>query len=249
MSFLDRLSFQLYSARNFPPIDRQLETLAGLGYHKVEPFGGLLKEPDSLKSALDKNGFAVPTTHFGIDDMRADIDSAASIAKRFGVGILVLPWLNPDQRPTDAVGWTAFGKELQGFAAKLKQKDLRLAWHNHDFEMRPLPDGKIPMDLILAAAPDLLWEADIGWIVRAGGDPLPWLERYRDRIKAVHIKDVAPSGKNKEEDGWADVGNGEIDWKRLVPALRSAEIMIVEHDNPGDFERFARRSREAIAKW
>ncbi len=126
---------------------------------------------------------------------------------------------------------------------------MRLAWHNHDFEMRPLPDGKIPLDLILAAAPDVLWEADIGWIVRAGGDPLPWLERYRDRIKAVHIKDVAPSGKNKEEDGWADVGNGEIDWKRLVPALRSAEIMIVEHDNPGDFERFARRSREAIAKW
>jgi sugar phosphate isomerase/epimerase len=249
VSFLDRLSFQLYSARNFPPVDRQLATLAGLGYQKVEPFGGLLKEPDSLKSALDKNGLAAPTTHFGIDDMRADLDGAAAIAKRFGVSIIVLPWLNPDQRPTDGAGWTAFGKELQGFAAKLKAKGLRLAWHNHDFEMRPLPDGKIPLDLILSAAPDLLWEADIGWIVRAGADPLPWLERYRDRVKAVHIKDVAPSGKNKEEDGWADVGNGEIDWKRLLPALGGAEVMIVEHDNPGDFERFARRSREAIAKW
>jgi sugar phosphate isomerase/epimerase len=249
VSFLDRLSFQLYSARNFPPVDRQLATLAGLGYHKVEPFGGLLKEPDALKSALDRNGMAAPSTHIGIDMMRSDLEGAAALAKRFGVGILVLPWLNPDERPTDAAGWSAFGRELQDFATRLKAKGLRLAWHNHDFEMRPLPDGRIPLDLILAAAPDVLWEADIGWIVRAGGDPLPWLERYRDRIKAVHVKDVAPIGRNQDEDGWADVGNGQIDWKRLVPALRSAEIVIVEHDNPGDFERFARRSREAIATW
>ncbi len=119
MSFLDRLSFQLYSARNFPPIDRQLETLAGLGYHKVEPFGGLFSEADSLKTALDKNGMATPSTHIGIDAMRTDLEGAASLAKRFGVSILVLPWLNPDERPKDGAGWTAFGKELQCFAVKL----------------------------------------------------------------------------------------------------------------------------------
>jgi predicted dehydrogenase/sugar phosphate isomerase/epimerase len=232
VSFVDRLSFQLYSARKFPPIERQLATLAGLGYQKVEPFAGLYDEADTLKSALDKNGMAAPSSHIGIDMMRADFDGAVAIAKRFGVGIVVLPYLQAPERPKDSTGWTAFGKELQGYATKLKQKGLRLAWHNHDFEMQALGDGKVPMDLILAAAPDLLWEADIGWIVRAGADPLPWLQRYRDRVKVVHLKDVAPSGGNQDEDGWADVGQGSIDWKRLVPALASAELLIVEHDNP-----------------
>ena len=35
------LGFQLYSARNFPPLEDQLRTLAALGYTDVEPFGPL----------------------------------------------------------------------------------------------------------------------------------------------------------------------------------------------------------------
>ena len=61
---------------------------------------------------------------------------------------------------------------------------------------------------------------------------------------------IAPVGQSLEQDGWADVGAGTIDWRRLVPALSATDaIMVVEHDNPSDWERFARRSREAVAKW
>jgi sugar phosphate isomerase/epimerase len=250
VNFLDSLSFQLYSARKFPPLARQLETLSRLGYRKVEPFGALFAEADALKSSMDKNGLAAPTSHIGIDVFRSDFASVAPLAKRFGVSIVVIPYLQPPDRPKDTAGWTALGKELQGYATRLKAEGLKLAWHNHDFEMLPLSDGKVPMDLILSNAPDLLWECDVGWIVRAGPDPLPWLQRYKDRIKAVHLKDVAPDGVAVDEDGWADFGQGKIDWKRLVPALSATNaVMIVEHDNPSDYERFARRSREAVAKW
>lgn len=249
MSYIDRLSFQLYSARKFPPLEQQLATLASIGYRKVEPFGALFGEADQLKSALDKNAMAVPSSHIGIEMMRSDLDGAIAIAKRFGVGIVVIPYLQAPDRPKDAASWTSFGKELQGYAVKFKASGLRLAWHNHDFEMTPLADGKVPMDLIFAAAPDLLWEADIGWIVRAGADPLPWLERHRDRVKVVHVKDVAPAGRNADEDGWADVGKGSIDWKRLIPHFNGVEVFVVEHDNPNDFERFARQSRAAVAGW
>jgi sugar phosphate isomerase/epimerase len=249
VNFVDGLSFQLYSARKFPPLDGQLAALAKLGYRNVEPFGALFAEADALKAGLDRNGLAVPTSHIGIEVFRTNFASVAPLARRFGVKTIVIPYLQPPDRPKDAAGWTAFGRELQGYAERLKGEGFPLAWHNHDFEMVPLADGKVPMDLVFAAAPDLLWECDVGWIVRAGVDPLPWLERYRDRIRAVHLKDLAPEG-TVEEDGWADVGQGRIDWKRLLPALAATKaVMIVEHDNPADFERFARRSREAVAKW
>jgi sugar phosphate isomerase/epimerase len=249
VNFVEGLSFKLYSARKFPPLDSQLATLAKLGYRNVEPFGALFAEADALKSGLDRTGLSAPTSHVGIETFRTDLSSVAPLARRFGVKIVVIPYLQPPDRPKDSAGWMAFGKELQGYAEHLKRDGLPLAWHNHDFEMVPLPDGKVPMDLILAAAPDLLWECDVGWIVRPGVDPLPWLERHRDRIRAVHLKDLAPEG-TAEEDGWADVGQGRIDWKRLVPALAATRaVMIVEHDNPADYERFARRSREAVAKW
>ena len=41
MAAIDDLSFQLYSARSLQPLDAQIELLAGLGYRRVEPFGGL----------------------------------------------------------------------------------------------------------------------------------------------------------------------------------------------------------------
>jgi sugar phosphate isomerase/epimerase len=250
VNFLDSLSFQLYSARKFPPLSDQLATLARLGYRKVEPFGALFAEADVLKAGLDKTGLSAPSSHVGIDVFRGDFSSVAPLAKRFGVSIVVIPYLQAPERPKDSAGWSALGREVEGYADKLKKQGLKLAWHNHDFEMVALPDGQVPMDLILAAAPELLWECDIGWIVRAGADPLPWLQRYKDRVKAVHLKDIAPSGLAADEDGWADVGAGTIDWKRLVPALSATgAVMIVEHDNPSDYVRFATRSREAVARW
>ena len=88
----------------------------------------------------------------------------------------------------------------------------------------------------------------IAWVVRGNADPLEWVDRYGKRITAVHVKDIAPKGENADEDGWADVGHGTIDWKKIMKALREktpAKVFIMEHDKPSDVGRFARRSIEA----
>ncbi len=118
-------------------------------------------------------------------------------------------------------------------------------WHNHDFEFKALADGSIPQQLIFDAAPSISWEADIAWIIRGGADPFQWIDKYGARITSVHVKDIAPSGQNTNEDGWADVGYGTVDWKALAKVLKKgtpASYLIMEHDNPSDDERFARRS-------
>ena len=71
------------------------------------------------------------------------------------------------------------------------------------------------------------------------------MQRYADRVTAIHVKDIAPEGECVDEDGWADVGHGIIDWKAImdfVKAKTKAELFVMEHDNPNDVERFARRS-------
>jgi sugar phosphate isomerase/epimerase len=100
-------------------------------------------------------------------------------------------------------------------------------------------------------APHLLWEADLAWLVRGGVDPIFWLKKYAGRVPAAHVKDLAPTGQAADEDGWADVGSGTLDWASLLPAMRGAgvELFVVEHDKPSDIGRFARRSREAVAGW
>ena len=73
------------------------------------------------------------------------------------------------------------------------------------------------------------------------------MQRYADRVAAIHVKDIAPAGECADEDGWADVGQGVIDWKTIMAFIKAetkAELFVMEHDNPNDIARFARRSIE-----
>ncbi len=250
---MTKLGFQLYSARNFTPLSNTLQALAKAGYAEVEGYGALYSELDAhalktMKDELDDNGLSMSTGHFGLDLLENEPARAMLIARTLGIEAIYCPYLMPDQRPTDGAGWFAFGKRLSEAGRRFRDAGYAFGWHNHDFEFKPLADGSIPLDHILAGGPDLDWEADIAWIIRGGDDPFTWIERYGERIGAVHVKDIAAAGKNADEDGWADVGHGTVDWKRLMAALRNtrAKYFIIEHDNPSDVGRLIRRSIAAF---
>lgn len=251
MSITDRVSFQLYSARKFPPLDQQLSVLAAIGYRNVEPYGGLFDDPDALRAGLTKHGLKTPTAHIGIDRFRDDAGAVARLAKDFDIDLVIIPFVTPDERPQTADDWQAFGQELSRHQQTLAGEGTALAWHNHDFEVVKLADGTFPIDHILGAAPNLKWQVDIGWIEWAGEDAAAWIDKYRDRVVALHLKDLAPKGENADEDGQADVGHGVLDWNKLMPAIQSQDVryLVIEHDNPNDFARFARRSFATVSAW
>src|SRR5690606_25149672 len=124
------------------------------------------------------------------------------------------------------------------------------AWHHHDVELKPLPDGSVPLAHILDAAPGIAWEADVAWVVRGGADPIEWIRRYGDRLTAVHIKDIAPAGQNADEDGWADVGHGTVPWKAIWAEVKKTPktIFVMEHAKPNVHARVAKGSVEAAKK-
>ncbi|WP_075214178.1 sugar phosphate isomerase/epimerase family protein [Mongoliimonas terrestris] len=241
------LSFQLYSSRNFPPLIDQLRTLKALGYANVEPYGGLYGDLEALKAGLDETGLTARSGHFALDLLRDDLDGAVRIAERLGMELIVAPYLDAARRPADAAGWQALAADLAKIAAALRARGYGFAWHNHDFEFVALSDGSLPIDHILAA-PGVDLELDLAWVLKAGASPRAFLAKAAGRIAAVHVKDVAPSGENAAEDGWADVGAGVMDWPSLYGAALAPgpRLMIVEHDNPSDFRRFAAASAEAV---
>jgi sugar phosphate isomerase/epimerase len=246
------LSYQLYSSRNFPPLGETLAMLADLGYDAVEGYGALYADDAqvaALTAALGTSGLAMPTGHFGLAQLETEPDKVLAIARALGITRIYCPYLMPQDRPTDAAGWRAFGARLHAAGRPIRDAGLGFGWHNHDFELRPLPDGSIPQDLIFAGGPDLEWEIDVAWVVRGGADPAAWIARYAPRITAAHLKDIAPAGQNAGEDGWADLGAGTVPWKALMAGLRQTpcDVFIVEHDNPSDPARFARRSLQ-VAK-
>ncbi|WP_343080422.1 sugar phosphate isomerase/epimerase [Ostreiculturibacter nitratireducens] len=246
-------SYQLYSSRNFPPLSDTLKMLAELGYAQAEGFGGIYGDDAALaelERGLKANGLAMPTGHFSFDMCRDNSARVLGIAKAIGMKGVIVPYIMPDQRPKDAAGWRDYGASLAKVGQPYWDAGLFFGYHNHDFEFVPTATGELPIDLILGADDRLVLEFDVAWAVRAKADPLDTIRKYGSRIRAAHVKDIAPAGENKDEDGWADIGDGIVDWKAIMPALREAgcEYFVVEHDNPKDHHRFASRSIAAARK-
>jgi sugar phosphate isomerase/epimerase len=246
-------SYQLYCSRNFPPLSETLKMVAAAGYRNVEGYGALYADKAKvaeLNQHLAASGLKMPTGHFGIDQLEKEPDRVLEIAEAVGIETIYCPFLPPDQRPDSGKGWLDFGRRLQKAAGPYRDAGLGFGWHNHAFEFEKLADGSIPQVAIFEGGPDLEWEADLAWVIKGGADPREYVEAFGKRLTAVHLKDIAPEGENRDEDGWADLGEGTVDWKALMAALRgtACKYFIVEHDNPKDARRFAERSIAAARK-
>ncbi|MEL6610147.1 MAG: sugar phosphate isomerase/epimerase [Pseudomonadota bacterium] len=236
-------AYQLYSSRNFTPLGDTLRMVADLGYAGVEGYGALLADADmlaALEAGLKDSGLAMRSSHVALDDVERDPAGTIAIARRLGMEQVHFPYLMPDNRPTDAAGWAAFGARCDAAAAPLRDAGLTVGWHNHDFEFRALPDGSLPFDHMMQGN-DLAVELDAAWVAVAGVDPSQVIAAYADRLSAVHLKDRAPEGDKTDEDGWADLGSGSLDWPAYAAAIKATDCnhLVMEHDNPSDHRRFA----------
>lgn len=245
------ISYQLYCSRNFPPIGETLKMLSAAGYDQVEGYNGLFNDLDGLKAGLAETGLQMTSSHIGHQLLVDDTSGMLQTIKELGIKKVFGPHLAPDARPTDAVGWADFGKQLTEIGKPLQDAGIIWGWHNHDFELEALPTGEFPIDLMMGAAPDLMLELDLGWVARAGQDPVAWINKYKGRVAAAHVKDIAVAGECVDEDGWADVGHGIMDWAAIHAALQASgcDHYVVEHDNPNDHQRFATRSLASIQKF
>jgi sugar phosphate isomerase/epimerase len=241
-----KLSFQLYSLRHYGDIARQLDLLHSAGFRYVETIMSNYDSVDHTRRLLEEREISAPTGHFSMTALRQRLDWTIAVAKSFRMTQIGMPDDAENADVLPAEGWQRIGRELGEIGNRLSDCGIRLAYHNHDVELRRLPDGLTALDHIFLGAGDrpLYWQIDVAWLRRGGGDPLLWLEHFPGRIISCHVKDLAPIGQNLSEGGWAGTGYGVIGWDSLWAKCiaAGAEWMIVEHDDPSQPEDFVRSS-------
>ncbi len=246
MAIQDVLSIQLYTLRSLSDLDRILDVVAEAGYRHVETVGSHLDDAAGTRAKLDARGLTASSSHVGLAALRERPDALVEACRTLAIDQLFMPAVPPEQRAMAAQGWRALGQELGTLSEWFRGHGIALGYHNHDWELTPKEGGKTALELLFEAAESspLTWQADVAWLARGGAEPKAWLQRYRDRLTSAHVKDLAPAGQNLDEDGWADVGAGVLDWPDLWQACRAAgaQWMVVEHDKPADPVRTARAS-------
>ncbi|WP_168347497.1 sugar phosphate isomerase/epimerase family protein [Rhizobium leguminosarum] len=245
MTISNPFSFQIFSAREFPPVSDQLKTISSLGFCSIEAYRALYDEPEAIRAQLDENGLTAPTGHFALTALEDEFERHVDAARILGIKRIIVPSLPFDERDKDIAGWQDIGRRLDVLRQRVVDIGFTFGWHNHAFEFVGLPDGSFPIEHILGDTID--WQMDVAWVAKAGHDPIEWMQKYSDRIVAIHVKDLALEGENESEMGWADPGKGRLPWDEYWKAAEQAgaTIAIAEHDHPSDYERFA---KNAIAK-
>ncbi len=240
---MSRIAVQMYTLRTlYLPLDEApmslgevLREVAAAGYDGIETFGALEPPAQEVAGLLKELNLRVCSAHVAIELLQEELDRVVEYHRALGNQTLIVPWLAPEQRPTDAAGWQQVGRSLDALGARIRAAGARLLYHNHDFEMEEV-EGRTALEWMLAGADPahLGAELDIGWVVRAGVEPVALLQRLSGRVPRIHVKDVAPPGENLDEAGDADVGQGTVEWDAVLPAARAAgvEWLVVEHDQP-----------------
>lgn len=251
---MTQIAVQLYTLRNIldgslESFDKIIASIAAKGFDSVETAGLPEAEISDIKAVLDKHGISVCSAHIALMTLEGDFNKQVEIHKTLGNTDLVIPFLQQNLRPCTAEEWKILGTRISHLAKACEKVGMQLHYHNHDFEMVSF-DGSTGLEILadVAKQEGLKIELDLAWVVRGGKDPAELLKRLAGQISRVHVKDIAPEGENLDEDGWADVGHGTLDWSTLLPeAVKAgAEVFIVEHDNPKDPEKTISRGIEFI---
>ncbi len=231
---LKKVGLQLYTVRDLMKADLPgtLQKVAAIGYKEVEFAGYFGRSPAQIRALLKQNGLTSPSSHIGLDTLEKDSVRAFADAKAIGHQWVTMPYI-PEERRKTVDDWNRIIELLNQLGPQAKAAELRLAYHNHDFEIRPV-GGVRPLDMMLDKTdPSLVdFEMDLYWVVFGGGDPIDFFNRHPKRFAMVHVKDSAGPPDNK----MVDVGQGKIDFPAIFAQSGKAGIKhyFVEHDQPAD---------------
>ncbi len=185
---------QLYSIRDIAKKDLALAVakVANIGYSMVEFAGFFEKKADEVNEILKENNITLWGTHTGIDDLVEDYDKTVAFHKAIGNKNYIIPMHDlSSQSKIDEFVWL-----VNKYQPMLEKEGIRLAYHNHSGEFTINEDGSDIYNSILQRT-NVYLEIDTYWVFNAGLDPVEMMEKYKNRIICIHLKDGLQHGKGK----------------------------------------------------
>jgi sugar phosphate isomerase/epimerase len=220
-------------------LEGTLDRLAAIGFQGIETYG-LVEQygPRRVREAIGAAGLDITSAHTPFpagDDAERLLDEAAELGAR------TLVW-SMEREEFDSPDAISAGLRRVNEAAELAaERGMAIAYHNHFAEFAQSFDGVQAYDLLRARLDDrVLFELDAYWAQMGGADAAEVLRRLGDRVRLIHIKD-GPA-VSYEDDIMVPIGEGRIDWTRMLTTPSGLQWHIVE------LERLAVETFEALRR-
>jgi sugar phosphate isomerase/epimerase len=213
-------------AKDFPGTIKQLsdagfrtvELCSPIGYAD-SGFAGLAKYKGAeLRRILEDNGVSCISSHFGIDELRANREDRIAWAKDVGLTQMLVPSLDGPEHPTmDDVKRAA--DEYNKMGEKAAKAGIQQGLHNENFELSTV-DGKRTYDVLFELLdPKLVkFQFQVSTISK-GYDAAEYFTKYPGRFISMHVQGWSATTKKITA-----VGKGTLDWKKIFSAAKIGGI-------------------------
>lgn len=213
---------QLYSIRDLAEtsLTDAITKMAKLGYTSVEFAGFFNHTAKEICEMLNANNIELSGTHSAFDELVDNFEETLAFHKAIGNKFYIIP--NYDLRSQEKID--CFVEKVVPLSKRLAAEGITLCFHNHARELVPNTDGSVVFEQLLYRT-DLKFELDTYWAFVGMKDPISMMERIKDRIVFIHIKDGDPEGNGKP----LGMGNAPIVdvWKK---AKEMGVPMVVESE-------------------
>ncbi|MBR2730868.1 MAG: sugar phosphate isomerase/epimerase [Clostridia bacterium] len=217
-----KIAVQVYSVRDHisdpASLIAALAEIKRIGYDGVEFAGYYGADAAEIRKALDDLGLVAVGGHIGLDDFKPDkLEETLAFQRTLGV-----PCVGVGGAPHSTLEECEETGKVLGDAQRIS--GMPIYYHNHSEEFIPLPDGRLPIDVIGSFCS---LEIDTYWSFHAGVDNASFLRSHADNIVHLHVKDGV-GGHPKA------LGEGECDLDAVLDAAQAMgmEWLIVENDDP-----------------
>lgn len=262
-TYRKNIGIQLYTLREALGIDPAgtLKQVAAAGYKQVELYG--FPDADALVASAKDAGLEINSAHFQWDSVVNPKDSELSEfakilekAHSLGLSELVIPYLTDSQRGS-LDDYKKIAENANKAAAMAKIADIRLSYHNHNFEFQPKEGGTTGYDIFMKEfSSDMQFEIDVFWVKAAGLDPVQLITKLKGRVSQLHLKDLKsgitiPSyATDVPHDAFQELGDGIIPMEPIIVAAKAAGVKHchVEQDQSPDALASIRQSMDYLNK-
>lgn len=217
-----------------------LDTIRALGITDME-FSNLFgKTAAELRGLLDARGMKCSSFGVSYADAQNKTAEVGQNAKTLGASYVRVAWIM-DKPPFTLPDAQKAVETFNRIGKQLKDEfGLTFCYHNHGYEFETYEKGTLFDYIVQNTNPQYVsFELDILWTVFPGQDPVALLNKYPNRFKLMHLKDLRKgiagnlSGNTPVENDVA-LGTGQINLPAVLKAARKAGIQhyYIEDESP-----------------
>ena len=245
------LGIQLWTVKDEAAKDLEgtLRKVYDAGFREIEFAGFYGKTAAEMASLMKSIGFTPVSMHAGAADIAKGGDQIIADARTLGLRYVVcsspavspekdkLPW-EERMKAVDLNDWKWNADLFNKFGKQVGDAGMTFGYHNHSAEFKKFGD-KTAFDFLYANTDPkhVKIELDVGWVHVAQQDPIAILNQYKDRVIALHVKDIAKRGADGKDPTSVALGEGVIDWKKVIGTAKAHGTKAFFYEQEAPFTR------------